>query len=342
MKKIVTVTLNAAWDKTYFLDGFEKGLAHSVAEVRGCAGGKGVNVARVIRALGGRVVATGLAGGMTGERIVSGLLAEGIEAAFMTVKAESRDTLAVVDRISGEVTEFREPGDPVTEEEFQAFCEHLRELLADAGFCVLSGSLPPGVPADAYARLVRLSREMGVRVALDASGGAFTSGLAAGPSLVKPNREEALAAARALGELSEGRDLSRLGPVTLGAFLAGRFAARPGGPEAAVVSLGEHGAVMASGSRRWHAQVEVNRPVNPVGSGDAMVAGMVLALSRGEGLVQALRLGVAAGAANALMETAGRVRASDVGRLQPRVMVRELESGAPTACGSGALGRRTE
>jgi tagatose 6-phosphate kinase len=342
LKKIVTVTLNAAWDKTYFVEGFEKGRAHPVVQVRGCAGGKGVNVARVIKALGGPVVATGLAGGVTGERIVAGLSAEGIEAAFMRVRAESRDTLAVVDRAAGEVTEFREPGGPVTGEEFQAFREHLRELLADAGFCVLSGSLPPGVPADSYAWLVRLAREAGVRVVLDASGGALTSGLLAEPFLVKPNREEALAAARALGGLGEERDLSRLGPVALGAFLAGRLVARPAGPKGAVVSLGEHGAVMASGSRTWHAWVKVDRPVNPVGSGDAMVAGMVVALAQGEGVVQALRLGVAAGAANTLTETAGRVRAVDVARLEPRVRVREVETGGCSACGCGVQARWTE
>lgn len=313
---IVTVTLNAAWDRTYFVDGFAAGRAHRVALVKGCAGGKGINVARTIRALGGCAVATGLVGGTTGRAILGGLAAEGIDHEFASVAAESRNTVTIVDRVSGLVTELREPGDLVSSQEAEAFLSILRRLLWRARMVVLSGSLPPGLPSAYYASLVALAKEFGVKTALDTSGPPLREGLAAAPYLAKPNLEEAL-------EICGCGPGSVVGDkVTVAAGAAVRLAAC--GTEVVVISLGEHGAVMYWGKRLWHASVSLERVVNAVGSGDALVGGVALALTRGEDPVDALRLGVAAGAANALTETAGMCRREDVSALLGRVEIREV------------------
>ena len=323
---IVTVTLNAAWDKTYFVDGLRPGETHIVADRHGCAGGKGINVARVVAALGGRVVATGLAGGPTGRAIVEGLAGEGIETAFHPIRADSRTTLAVVDRTAGAATEFREPGGPISAAESAGFAGHLERLLDGASFCVFAGSLPPGLPADTYARLVELARRRGVRAVLDTSGPALVEGVRARPFMLKPNVEEAAALAKALGlgQAASGPDQTspaRGDPVVAALRLAARFAEDC---ELAVLSLGRLGVVACRGAELWHATVELKRIVNPVGSGDALIAGVIVALERGDAVADALRLGVAAGAANALTETAGDVRPGDVARLLPEVEVREV------------------
>ena len=339
---ILTVTLNAAWDKTYFISGLRPGGTHSVAAVRGCPGGKGVNVARVVKALGGRVLATGLAGGPTGRAIVDGLAAEGIESAFLSVGADSRTTLAVVDRAGGGVTEFREPGGPVSDEEFAAFLVHLDGLLAGVSFCVFSGSLPPGLPSDAYAQAIRVAQGRKVLSVLDTSGPALVAGVSARPFMIKPNAEEAVVLAQAFGletaKHAAGQDAA--GRDAGGAVPAGRdpvdrsevasaisLAPSLGGAAAAklvVLTLGELGAVAYCADEFWHAAVRVEGVRNPVGSGDALAAAMVVALERGDGLKDALALGVAAGAANALTETAGQVRPEDVERLREGVEVRRL------------------
>lgn len=348
---IVTVTLNAAWDRTYFVETFEPGRTHVVSEVRGCPGGKGVNVARAFKALGGRALATGLAGGPTGQAITAGLAAEGIECDFFTIAGESRSTLAVVDRRSGTVTELRERGPSVTAAELGAFERHLRRLLAEAtaGFCVISGSLPPGAPPETAARLVRLAREAGARTVLDTSGPALAAGAAAGPTLIKPNYEEALALQTAAGsdsadiatpEAARARRARRAGRTESETRLAraARLIGSLTGPEMVVISLGEEGALLSWEGRLWHAAVSLDRVVNAVGSGDAMVAGLALGLERGEDPPGALRLGVAAGAANALTDTAGRVRPDDFADLLGRVKVTELpfrRAPSPFAVGEG-------
>lgn len=329
---ILTVTLNAAWDKTYFVSGLRPGGTHSVAQVRGCPGGKGVNVARVVKALGGRVLATGLAGGPTGRAIVDGLAAEGIESAFLSVGADSRTTLAVVDGTGGGVTEFREPGGPVTDEEFATFLVHLDGLLAGVSFCVFSGSLPPGLPSDAYAQAIRVAQGRGLRTVLDTSGPALVAGVSARPFLIKPNAEEAVGLARAFGletaKRAAAQDAAGRDPVDR-SEVASAIGLAPslGGVAAAelvVLTLGELGAVAYCVDEFWHAAVRVEGVRNPVGSGDALAAAMVVALERGDGLKDALSLGVAAGAANALTETAGQVRPEDVERLREGVEVRRL------------------
>lgn len=184
---ILTVTLNAALDVTYEVGTLERGGSHRVQTVRERAGGKGINVARVAHALGCEVTATGLVGGLVGELIRDDLRRSGVVHDFVTVSGTSRRTLTVVETESGEATVLNEAGPQVGEEEWRAFLEHFTALAASASVVVLSGSLPPGVPPDAYAELVR--RAPG-QVVLDADGAALTEGIRGRPDVVKPNADE--------------------------------------------------------------------------------------------------------------------------------------------------------
>src|SRR5947207_1754350 len=151
---ILTVTLNAAIDRTIAVPNFRLGHRHRAVEARTFAGGKGVNVARALKLLGRPVIATGLAGGATGSRIVESLAEESILNDFTRIEGESRTNLAVVDPTSGEQTEINERGPEVAAHEVDRFVEKLLYLAQGATLCVLAGSIPPGVDPGVYARLI--------------------------------------------------------------------------------------------------------------------------------------------------------------------------------------------
>ena len=185
---IVTVTLNPALDLTYDVAALVPHGTHRVATVHERPGGKGLNVARVLHRLGEPVLATGLLGGPTGARVAGLLTAEGVPSSFVEIAGETRRTVAVVD--PGDATGFWEPGPAITPPEWAAFVSHFRSLLPRADVVTLSGSLPPGLPADAYADLIALARANNVPTILDASGPALAAGLRARPSIIKPNVTE--------------------------------------------------------------------------------------------------------------------------------------------------------
>jgi len=261
---ILTVTLNAALDVTYVVDALVPHQVHRVRDVAEHAGGKGINVARLLHALGKPVVATGLVGGHTGERIADLLVAEGIPAEFGEIAAESRRTVVV--NSGGDATGFWEPGPFVDDAEWGAFTELYGTLLAGADVVVLSGSLPRGVPADAYGRMVRVAKRADVPVVLDADGEPLRHGLAAGPTVVKPNSDELAAV---VGHRPSG--------VAEVASAAAQL--RKAGAEVVVASLGPHGLVAATGEGAWRAAVPPQTG-NPTGAGDAVVAALARSLAR--------------------------------------------------------------
>ncbi len=187
---VVTVTLNAALDVTYDVEAFVPHATHRVLEVRAQAGGKGVNVARVLRQLGQDVVVTGLAGGHTGTLIRADLAASGLPDALVPISGESRRTLTVVSQRDGGATLLNEPGPRVREGEWAGFLTRFDHLLAAAQAVVLSGSLPVGVPTNAYAELVQAAHDHGLPALVDAEGEALHAALVAAPDVVKPNAAE--------------------------------------------------------------------------------------------------------------------------------------------------------
>jgi 1-phosphofructokinase/tagatose 6-phosphate kinase len=312
---ILTVTLNAAIDRTVAVPNFRLGHRHRAVESRTVAGGKGINVARALRLLGRPVIATGFAGGPTGSRMMEQLRREAILTDFTWVAGETRINMAVVDPTSGEQTEINERGPAVSPEEVERFVERLRYLADGARICVLAGTLPPGAGEDLYARLVGELRERGVTVVLDSEGEPMLAGLRAGASVVTPNEREA---EELVGQEFADRDDLVNGLAEL---------VRLGAGEAAITRPDGCVAVVGSGAERRVVEVRT-RPleaVSTVGSGDAFLAGYAAALYDGREPRDSLAYGVACGAESTQHFGAGTVDRHGVERLLGEIEVRDLE-----------------
>jgi tagatose 6-phosphate kinase len=303
---ILCVTLNAALDVTYAVDGVRWHSGNRVTSVAERAGGKGTNVARVLTALGENAVVTGFAAGVTGERIRQDLAAAGITEELLAVPGESRRTLAVVDTAAGDATGFWEPGPDVSPEDWDRFVDHYRRLLSGAAGVVLSGTAPPGLPADAYAHLVSAAHDAGVPAVLDVDGAALRLGATAGPAVVKPNADE-LRAATGYDDLTAGAEsLLRHG--------AG----------AVVVSAGPDGLLALTPQGRWTALPPARLSGNPTGAGDACVAALARGIVSESGWPERLAEAVALSAAAVLRPLAGDVDLDAYHRFRESIQVEEV------------------
>ncbi len=283
---ILTVTLNAAIDRTVAVPNFRLGRRHRAVESRTVAGGKGINVARALSLLGRPVIATGFVGGPTGTRVLEGLREESVLTDFTRIAAETRINLAVIDPTSGEQTEINERGPAVSPEETKRLFERIGYLASGARICVLAGSLPPGAGDDLYARLIADLGRRGVAVVLDAEGEAMLAGVRAGASMVTPNEREAEELVGQEfdggGDLAQGlQELVRLGAVEAAITR----------PEGCVAAVGE-----GSERRLLEIHTEPLEAVSTVGSGDAFLAGYVAARYEGRSPEDCLAYGVACGA----------------------------------------------
>jgi 1-phosphofructokinase/tagatose 6-phosphate kinase len=312
---ILTVTLNAAIDRTVAVPNFRLGHRHRAVESRTVAGGKGVNVARALSLLGRPVIATGFAGGPSGTRMVEQLRQESVLTDFTWIAGETRINLAVIDPTSGEQTEINERGPAVSPEEVERFVKRLRYLSQGARICVLAGTLPPGAGDELYARLVDDLRARDVVVVLDSEGEAMLAGLRAGASVVTPNEREA---EELVGqEFADGDDLVH-GLSEL---------VRLGAEEAAITRHDGCVGVVGEGSERRYLEVKT-KPldvVSTVGSGDAFLAGYAAARYDGRAPEDCLAYAVACGAESTQHFGAGVVDRPKVERLLREVEVRDLE-----------------
>jgi 1-phosphofructokinase family hexose kinase len=312
---ILTVTLNAAIDRTVAVPNFRLGHRHRAVESRTVAGGKGINVARALRLLGRPVIAAGFAGGPTGNRVLEQLRRESILTDFTRIAGETRINMAVVDPTSGEQTEINERGPAVSPEEVERFVERLRYLAEGARICVLAGSLPPGAPEDLYGRLVGELRERGITVLLDAEGEPMLAGLRAGASVVTPNEREA--------EELVGQEFGDRDDFVHGLSELVRLGAR----EAAITRPDGCVAVVGEGAARRVLELRTKslEPVSTVGSGDAFLAGYAAALYEGREPRQCLAYAVACGAESTQHFGAGTVDRRQAERLLDEVELDELE-----------------
>jgi 1-phosphofructokinase/tagatose 6-phosphate kinase len=282
------------------------------------AGGKGVNVARSLKALGQPVIATGVAGGPTGTRIIEHLTEEAILNDFVRIREESRTSIAVVDPTSNVQTEINERGPAVTEAELELFTDKLLYLAKGAEVCVFAGSLPREVGPDLYARLVAEVGRLGVTTVLDAEGEPLRLGTRAGPSVVTPNELEAEELVGHEFADEEDRHVSVREIIDLGAT------------EAIMTRSDGCLALLLEGQERclYRATLEPLEPVSAVGSGDAFLAGFVSARYGGSAPADCLRFGVACGAESTQHFGAGVIDPREVGRLLPEVRVERLETAA--------------
>lgn len=303
---ILCVALNAALDVTYTVARVRWHAANRVDAVAERAGGKGTNVARVLHALGEPVLLTGLLGGGTGELIHRDLLDAGLDARWYATAGESRRTLAVVDTSAGDATGFWEAGPPVTATEWAGFVDLFGLLAARCEVAVLAGSTPPGLPGDAYAVLVGVARGAAVPVVLDADAADLSAGLAAGPDVVKPNRDE-------LARLTGRTDLA-----------AGAEELRRAGAGAVVVSAGADGLLAVTPDGRWRARPPQRLAGNPTGAGDAAVAALARGLRDADPWPDRLVEAVALSAAAVARPQAGEVDLDVYRDLRRQVRIEEV------------------
>jgi 1-phosphofructokinase family hexose kinase len=313
---IVTVTMNAAIDRTLTVPNFQVGQRHRASSSLTLAGGKGINIARALKALQVPVVATGLAGGRTGTRVVEELTEEAILNDFVRIRDDSRTSTAVVDPMSGSFSEINEWGPHVDDEELGMLLEKLEYLSRSARMVVFAGSLPRGVSPEFYGEAVRLLNRRGVQTALDTEGEPLARGVEAEPFLVSPNQREAEGLVG--NEFLDREDF----------LLALDTIAERGARNVLVTQEGGCFARIREdrqGVRRFHVTAPRLDPVSAVGSGDVLLAGLLAARLEDRPPEESLRLAVAAGAASTLEVGAGRFDPREASRLVGGVELEELE-----------------
>ncbi|HEY2160226.1 MAG TPA: 1-phosphofructokinase family hexose kinase [Solirubrobacteraceae bacterium] len=314
---IITVTLNPALDKTLEVPNFTPGRRHRTVDQVTMPGGKGVNVARAIKRLGQPVIATGLAGGATGTRIVEALNGEAILNSFVRIREESRTNTAVLDPTSGLQTEINERGPAVSPQELDLFHEKLLYLAKGASMCVFAGSLPRGVDPDLYAVLIREVKKLGVMTVLDTEGEPLRLAVRAEPALVSPNELEA--------EELVGQEFNDVEDRAQAVVEMTRLGA---GEAIMTVADGCYAQVMDEGPTLFRVSVEEQEARSRIGSGDAFLAGYVAARYEGRAPVECLRHGVACGAESIQHFGAGMIDPAKVVRLLNEVDAERLEMGA--------------
>lgn len=273
------------------------------------AGGGGVNVARVLTRLGGHCTAVCPTGGSPGLWLQRRMRDEGLDTVFLPIADETRVSFTVHEHSTGAEFRFVMPGPHLSEAEWMGCLQHLEQLQPFPGLLVASGSLPPGVPADFYARLARLCRAKGARMVLDTSGPALAAALREGVYLFKPNLKE-------LADLA-GRPLETAAQWQT----AARQRVQDGEAEVVALTLGHLGALLVTRDAMWSAP-PLDIPVaSAVGAGDSFVGGLVWALQQGQPLEQAFSWGIAAGSATLLSTGTALCEPDDVRRLQAQVRV---------------------
>jgi 1-phosphofructokinase family hexose kinase len=312
---IITVTLNAAMDKTLEVPSFTPGRRHRTVDQKTMPGGKGVNIARAIKRLGQPVIATGLAGGATGTRIVEALNDESILNDFVRIFDESRTNTAVLDPTTGLHTEINERGPAVSAQELELFREKLLYLAQGATICVFAGSLPRGVDQDVYFTLIREVRRLGVITMIDSDGEPLRLSMRAEPDLVSPNELEA--------EELVGQEFNDVDDRASAVMEMTRQGA---GEAIMTVSDGCFARIMVDGAPAlYRVRIEEQEARSAVGSGDAFLAGYVAARYAGQDPVECLRFGVACGAESTRHFGAGILDPAQVDRLLGGVESETLE-----------------
>ncbi|MGI8559211.1 MAG: 1-phosphofructokinase family hexose kinase [Solirubrobacteraceae bacterium] len=318
---IITVTLNAAIDKSLSVPNFRIGRRHRTVERRTLAGGKGVNIARTLKTLGQPVIATGFQGGPTGTQIVEQLTGEAILNDFVRIGEESRTNTAVLDPTSGEQTEINEQGPAITASEVDAFRDKLLYLARGAAIVVFAGSLPRNVDEEFYATLIRELRRLGAVVIVDTDGDPLRHAVRAEPDVVSPN---VLEAEELVGHEFEG-DEDRIAAVSQIAALGAR--------EAIMTSDdGCFATLLVDGvPRLLRAHIERREAIATVGSGDAFLAGYVSSRYSGAAPEECLRFGVACGAESTRRLGAGLIDPREVQRMLGEVSVAQVALPAEVA-----------
>ena len=314
-RRLLFVAANPSVDRLYEVDGLAVGAIQRPLSTTTVPGGKGLNAARAAAALGGDVTAVAIVGGRSGDWILDGLAALALDVREIRVTGETRTCVSILDRSNGALTEVYEPGETVDPADWEAMEAAIASELArgDVAAVAISGSLPPGAPTDGFGRIARLAGAATppVPVLADTYGPALSAVLAGRPALVKVNAAEA---AQATGvEVTDARSAAEAAD-----------ALRDAGAAAVIVTLGADGAVVVGPESRSRLVVPPLVGRYPVGSGDAFLGGLAVAIARGDDAVEAARLGCAAGIANAQVPGAGQLDAERVPAILEAITVEPI------------------
>jgi tagatose 6-phosphate kinase len=309
---ITTVTLNAALDITYSIPHFKIDQLHRITDYLSVPGGKGVNVARVLHTLDEDVITTGFVAGYQGAALLAGLRNEGIQSDFIHLQnGETRRAITILDHNQGTSTELVEEGPSITETEIQSLRQKVESLAKVSKWILFCGSLPIGCPSWMYAELTEIAHQQGAKVGLDARGEALREGLHGKPDLVKPNEHELA-------------DLVGIHPDDDDATIQAISSLIGNDRRLMVVSQGERGALAGYAGKFYRIHIPKVKAINPVGSGDSMMAGLVISLCRESDIFDILKLGAACGTANTLHKMAGKVSLQDINRIQRDIRITSI------------------
>lgn len=327
---IYTITLNPALDRYIEVEDLVVDDANRIASECFYAGGKGIDVSRALRLLGSDSMALGTIGGYSGRLLTEMLKQEGVTTYFTAIAGDTRQNVLINPRRRRRQTMLNAVGPIVSMVEWKAFLTHLNLLELREAFVVVSGSLPRGVPTDAYAQIVELGRSRGAKVVVDADGPALRAAVEAKPFAIKPNVNELR---RLVGK-----------PINDEAgMLRAATALNRKGIEIVLVSRGPDGVLLISEHERYRAIPPSVVVKNTVGAGDSTVAGFVLKYAGGKGLEECVRFATACGTAATLAPGNQLCQARDVQRLVPKVRVSPIEATrltTPTARASRVRARR--
>jgi 1-phosphofructokinase family hexose kinase len=283
---IYTLTLNPAVDRELTVTDIEYDAVLRAQESRIDFGGKGFNVSRLLQSLGVSSIAVGFLGGRSGELLQDGLRSLGIGVDFVWVPGETRTNVSIVTQAHAHYIKVNEKGPQIEPDKQQELLDKIDTLAQPGDWWVLAGSLPPGVGADFYARIIAVLNQHQAQAVLDTTGEALGLGCAQMPFLVKPNIEEA-------------RALTGLTMDTPAEIAMAAAQIRAMGAQNVVISMGKAGALLQTGEDTWLTHSPKVKEKNPIGAGDSMVGGLVWALTRGIPMKESLGWGVASGAAGA-------------------------------------------
>jgi tagatose 6-phosphate kinase len=309
---ILAVTMNPSVDISYPLGEFKLNDVNRVEKVLKTAGGKGLNVARVVKQMRAKVLATGVLGGTMGEYIIQELTKSNIPNDFLKIAKESRNCIAILHE--GMQTEILESGPTLSREEGTAFLEKYRNLLNNVSLVTISGSLPNGLPADFYQHMLGISHDMGIPVLLDTSGESLKQALVheEKPLAIKPNRAE-------LSQLL-GVDVEEMVSSLKQALNNKLFV----GIKWIVVSLGDKGAFAKHGEDYYQIMIPKIDVVNPVGSGDATVAGLAFALKDNQPVEVVLKTAMTTGLLNTMEVGTGQINLAKFNQYYDLVKVEKI------------------
>jgi 6-phosphofructokinase 2 len=311
---IYTITLNPSLDRTIWIDMIREDVSNRILDECSYAGGKSIDVSKVLKNFGADNIALGFVGGFAGRELEGRLLNEGIQSDFVRVAGETRTNIILHEKETGRQLAFNAKGPQIRPSEIMQLVEQI-EMLPCPELVTIGGSLPQGVSPEIYRKIIMIFSKCRARMVLDVDGQALSAGIKARPNIIKPN----------IHELSElvGRELSKTDEV-----VAAAREINQGGVEIVLVSMGPRGILLVSSGKEYLAVPPEVKVENTIGAGDSAVAGFVFGLVNGKDLKESLIYAAAAGTATTMIQGTALCQKEDFLKLIPQVKLNVLSSGA--------------